>query len=40
MIACSVLGLIAWPAWAGRPLVTEDTGTLEPGQVEAELSVD
>jgi len=25
------------PAWAGRPLATEDTGTLDPGQVEGEL---
>jgi hypothetical protein len=36
-----VLGVVAArPAWAGRPLATEDTGTLDPGQVEAEISVD
>ncbi|MBI2561414.1 MAG: hypothetical protein HYW08_03210, partial [candidate division NC10 bacterium] len=28
------------PAWAGRPLTTEDTGTLDPGKVELELSLD
>jgi len=28
------------PAWAARPLITEDTGTLDPGQVELELGVD
>jgi hypothetical protein len=28
------------PAWAGRPLDTEDTGTLEPGNAELELSGD
>jgi hypothetical protein len=27
-------------AWAGRPLDTEDTGTVSPGQAELELSVD
>jgi hypothetical protein len=32
--------LVEEPAWAGRPLVTEHTGTLDPGQVEAELSID
>lgn len=28
------------PAWAGRPLDTEDTGTVEPGKAELELSGD
>jgi Putative MetA-pathway of phenol degradation len=32
--------LIASPAQAGRPLATEDTGTLDPGKVELELGVD
>jgi hypothetical protein len=32
--------LLASPALAGRPLITEDTGTLDPGKVELELSVD
>lgn len=27
------------PAWAGRPLDTEDTGTVEPGKAELELSL-
>ncbi len=36
------LGVVAAesPAWAGRPLVTEDTGTLEPGAVELEVGLD
>ena len=35
------LSLVAWsPAWAGRPLATEDTGTLEPGAVEMEVGLD
>ena len=32
--------LLASPALAGRPLTTEDTGTLDPGKVELELGVD
>lgn len=32
--------LIASPASAGRPLTTEDTGTLDPGKAELELSLD
>lgn len=28
------------PLWAGRPLDTEDTGTVEPGKAELELSAD
>lgn len=31
---------VASPASAGRPLTTEDTGTLDPGKAEVELSVD
>lgn len=31
--------LAAGPAWAGRPLDTEDTGTAEPGKAELELSL-
>jgi hypothetical protein len=34
------LTLFAAPAWAGRPLTTEDTGTLDPGGVEVELAID
>ena len=30
----------AAPAWAGRPLTTEDTGTLDPGVVELEVGLD
>ena len=29
----------ARPGWAGRPLDTEDTGTLDPGRAEVELSL-
>jgi hypothetical protein len=32
------LALLSTPAWAGRPLDTEDTGTVEPGKVELQLS--
>jgi hypothetical protein len=39
-----VMALLATPAWAShigrRPLATEDTGTLEPGSVELEVSLD
>lgn len=38
MIALNALATS--PAWAGRPLTTEDTGTLDPGKVELELSLD
>lgn len=34
------LALLWSPASAGRPLATEDTATLEPGQAELELGVD
>lgn len=40
VIAITVVALVASPAWAGRPLTTEDTGTLDPGKGELELSVD
>ena len=30
----------AAPAWGGRPLTTEDTGTLDPGGVELEIGLD
>lgn len=33
-----VLALGPAGAWGGRPLDTEDTGTLEPGKAELELS--
>jgi|SRR5512134_835710 hypothetical protein len=38
----TVLGVAlgAAPAWAGRPLDTEDTGTVEPGKAELEISGD
>ena len=43
-IACAVglvFAAVTWsPAWAGRPLITEDTGTLDPGIAELELSFD
>jgi len=32
--------LVASPVWAARPLTTEDTGTLDPGNVELEIGVD
>ena len=35
------LGVLAdASAWAGRPLTTEDTGTLDPGEAELELAFD
>jgi len=37
VLVCLMVIAIVAPALAGRPLVTEDTGTLDPGQVEAEL---
>ncbi len=40
VIAAAVVALVASPAWAGRPLTTEDTGTLDPGKGELELGVD
>jgi len=40
VIVIALHTLVASPAWAGRPLTTEDTGTLEPGKAELELSVD
>jgi len=39
-VALTLMALAAAPASAGRPLATEDAGTLEPGQVEVELGVD
>jgi hypothetical protein len=39
VIALSVL-MASCPALAGRPLVTEDTGTLAPGAVELEVALD
>lgn len=38
--ACLLLALLPGLAWAGRPLDTEDTGTLEPGQIEIAASTD
>jgi mono/diheme cytochrome c family protein len=38
--ALLVVALGPAPAWAGRPLDTEDTGTVEPGKAEIELSGD
>jgi hypothetical protein len=32
--------LVACPAWAARPLATEDTGTLDPGGLELEIGLD
>ena len=32
--------LVAFPAWAARPLTTEDTGTLDPGGLELEIGLD
>ena len=34
------LALAPTPVWAGRPLDTEDTGTVEPGKAELEVSGD
>lgn len=39
-VVVALNALAASPAWAGRPLTTEDTGTLDPGKVELELSLD
>jgi hypothetical protein len=39
LVACGLL-LVPAGAWAGRPLDTEDTGTLDPGKAELELSAD
>ena len=36
-LALAIL-LVSDPAWAGRPLDTEDTGTVEPGKAELEAS--
>lgn len=38
--ALLVVALGPAPAWAGRPLDTEDTGTAEPGKAELEVSGD
>ena len=32
--------LVSFPAWAARPLATEDTGTLDPGSLELEIGLD
>jgi hypothetical protein len=41
VVVVTLLVVVIWsPAWAGRPLVTEDTGTLTPGAVELELGLD
>jgi hypothetical protein len=37
---CLALMLLPGLAWAGRPLETEDTGTVEPGQVEVAASTE
>lgn len=37
--AIVALALLALPAWAGRPLITEDAGVLEAGQCEIESYV-
>jgi Putative MetA-pathway of phenol degradation len=39
-LAAPLIVLAASPAAAGRPLTTEDTGTLDPGTVEVELGLD
>jgi hypothetical protein len=38
--ALLVVALGPAPAWAGRPLDTEDTSTVEPGKAEVEISGD
>jgi outer membrane putative beta-barrel porin/alpha-amylase len=38
-LACLLSFMAATPAWAGRPLDTEDTATLDPGRAELELSL-
>lgn len=40
LIVMGLSPVVASPAWAGRPLTTEDPGTLDPGKAELELSVD
>lgn len=40
VIGIALNALAVSPAWAGRPLTTEDTGTLDPGRAELELSAD
>ena len=41
VIVVTLIAVVASsPAWAGRPLVTEDTGTLAPGAVELEVGLD
>ena len=39
-LTIAAIALSPAPAWAGRPLDTEDTGTLDPGHAEIELGVD
>ncbi len=38
-LACLLSLMTSTPAWAGRPLDTEDTATLDPGRAELELSL-
>ena len=38
-LACLLPLMTSIPAWAGRPLDTEDTATLDPGRAELELSL-
>jgi hypothetical protein len=40
LAVCLVLVLLPGPASGGRPLDTEDTGTVEPGHVEVAVSAD
>ena len=40
LAALAVTLALAGPSWAGRPLDTEDAGTLDPGRFELELSAD
>ena len=35
-----MMALLPGLAWAGRPLDTEDPGTISPGHAELEVSVD
>ena len=39
VLACLAVLTLGSPAWAGRPLETEDTGTLDPGRAELELAL-
>jgi len=39
LLSVIVVGCLA-PAWAARPLITDDAGTLEKGRIETELSFD